>query len=273
MLILTSFLWGSSFPIIKIIITTVNEYFYVGFRSLIAVFGFSPYVFYMFIRKKFSLENIKGGLFAGIVYALGLWLQGWGTRYTLASNSAFITGLSVIFVHLYTGLIIRKYSVKLGMSLILSIIGLYMITVPSTGFNVGDFLVLLGSFMWALQIILVDKYCHGDPIIFTFFEMVPALTFLIPYVASDNWIYSTIDFGILFLFIYLAIICSDVAFALQVVGQRYINPAVTAVVFLLEPVFAAFLAYILISEVMNILQIIGGIIILLAILTATYKKV
>ncbi len=270
MLILTSFLWGSSFPVIKIIVTHVSEYFYVGFRSLLAIIGLSPYVIYcMYTYRGRLSESVRGGLLTGIVYTLGLWLQGWGTRYTSASNSAFITGLNVIFVHLYAGIVAKTYSVNLGLALLLSIAGLYMITIPSTGFNIGDFLVLLGSLMWALQVIFVDKYCHGDPIIFTFFEMMPALTFLAP---SLPHALGSINLEITLLFIYLALICGDVAFILQVMGQRQVNPGAAAIVFLLEPVFAAILSRILIGEIMSTLQILGSILILLAILTATYER-
>jgi len=269
-LTLTSVLWGSSFPVIKTVIANVNEYSYTWVRSLIAVTGLAPYLIYAYRREGISVSTVRGGLLAGLAYALGLWLQGWGTRYTTASNSAFITGLSVIYVHIYVGITARRYSLKLGLALTLSIAGLYMLTVPSTGFGVGDFLVLLGSFMWASQIILVSRYSHGNPLIFTFFEMIPALMFILPDIIDYG--IEFIDFKYLLLITYLALVCSDSAFALQVLGQRYVSSAVAAIVFLLEPVSASLLSYILIGELMNSLQIIGASLILIAMLIACMDK-
>jgi drug/metabolite transporter (DMT)-like permease len=269
-LILTSVLWGTSFPVIKTVMYYVNEYTYTWVRSLIAILGLTPYLLYTYYRGRFSVSTAKGGLLAGIAYALGLWLQGWGTKYTTASNSAFITGLNVIYVHIYSATVMRRYSIKLFLALILSTSGLYLLTTPTTGFNLGDLLVLAGSFMWALQIVLVDRYSGGDPLIFTLFEMVPALTFLIP----DVVFYSTISVSInvLLMITYLAFVCSNAAFALQVFGQRYVSPAVTAIVFLLEPVVAAILSYVLLSEVFTSIKALGASLILTAMFLSSTDK-
>jgi drug/metabolite transporter (DMT)-like permease len=269
-LILTSVLWGTSFPVIKTVMYYVNEYTYTWVRSLIAILGLTPYLLYTYYRGRFSVSTAKGGLLAGIAYALGLWLQGWGTKYTTASNSAFITGLSVIYVHIYSATVMRRYSIKLFLALILSISGLYLLTTPTTGFNLGDLLVLAGSFMWALQIILVDRYSSGDPLIFTLFEMTPALTFLIPDVVFYGTI--SVSINVLLMITYLAFVCSNAAFALQVFGQRYVSPAVTAIVFLLEPVVAAILSYVLLSEVITSIKALGASLILTAMFLSSTDK-
>lgn len=269
-LILTSVLWGTSFPVIKTVMYYVNEYTYTWVRSLIAILGLTPYLLYTYYRGRFSVSTAKGGLLAGIAYALGLWLQGWGTKYTTASNSAFITGLSVIYVHIYSATVMRRYSIKLFLALILSISGLYLLTTPTTGFNLGDLLVLAGSFMWALQIILVDRYSGGDPLIFTLFEMTPALTFLIPDVVFYGTI--SVSINVLLMITYLAFVCSNAAFALQVFGQRYVSPAVTAIVFLLEPVVAATLSYVLLSEVITSIKALGASLILTAMFLSSTDK-
>jgi drug/metabolite transporter (DMT)-like permease len=269
-LILTSVLWGTSFPVIKTVMYYVNEYTYTWVRSLIAILGLTPYLLYTYYRGRFSVSTAKGGLLAGIAYALGLWLQGWGTKYTTASNSAFITGLNIIYVHIYSATVMRRYSIKLFLALILSISGLYLLTTPTTGFNLGDLLVLAGSFMWALQIILVDRYSSGDPLIFTLFEMTPALTFLIPDVVFYGTI--SVSINVLLMITYLAFVCSNAAFALQVFGQRYVSPAVTAIVFLLEPVVAAILSYILLSEIITSIKALGASLILTAMFLSSTDK-
>jgi len=267
-LLLTSLLWGSSFPAIKVVVSYVPAYYYVWFRSFIAILGLTPYLIYELRKGDYSV--IKGGLYTGCIYALGLWLQGWGTEYIPASNSAFITGLNVVFVHIITMLIGRRYNFKLGIALILSILGLYFITLPVGGFSVGDFLVLLSALMWALQVIMVGLYCRGNPIIFTFFETLPSLIFIIPCLAMNQLPIPRID--IILILVYLGLVCSNMAFIFQFLGQRILSPAVAAIIFLSEPVFAAILSGIFLHEILSFIQIIGAAFIILAMYIAVTSE-
>ncbi|RLF99528.1 MAG: EamA/RhaT family transporter [Thaumarchaeota archaeon] len=261
-LLLTTLLWGSSFPAIKFVVDEISEFTYVWFRSLVALAGLTPYTLYMVFKRRLDREVVVGGFLAGIAYAVGLWLQGWGTKYTTASNSAFITGLNVVFVHLYSMLLVRRYSGRLAASLISAVTGLYLLTKPVSGFGFGEGLVLAGAFFWALQIILIDRYCEGDPLLFTYFEMMPALLFMAP--SLHNGIVEIPHGMRLIALIYLGLVCSDIAFALQVYGQKFIEAAAAGIIFLFEPVFAAFMAWLSLGETLKPLQIIGASLILLA---------
>ncbi|MET1101329.1 MAG: DMT family transporter [Pyrodictiaceae archaeon] len=261
-LLLTTVLWASSFPFIKIVVTGIGGARYVWLRSLIAMLGLSPYVAYKALRGGLGVAVAKGGLVTGIAYALGLWLQGWGTGLTTASNSAFITGLNVVFIHVYEALFTRRYSWRLGASLAFSIAGLYLLTRPTGGLGLGDMLVLVGAVAWAAQVILVDKYSRGDPLVFVFFEMAPALGFILLDSNPGNELDKTLL--VLPAIIYLGLVCSDIAFAAQVYGQRFVRPAIAGLVFLLEPVLAAVFSNIVLSETLTPQQIMGAVLILLA---------
>ncbi len=266
-LIGTVILWGSSFPGIKLVVDVIDPMTYVWLRSLIASLVLAPYVLFHYIRGYNLRHSICGGLVTGVFFALGLWLQGWGTRYTTASNSAFITGLNVVFVHLYVALVRRSYNWRLALSLSLSIAGLYFLTTPQGGFGRGDALVLLGAFMWAAQIILIDKYRPRDPIAFTYAEFIPGTLFLVP--ATLIYGAPSLTKETILIITYLAVACADGAFILQAYGQRYVDPATTAIVFLLEPVFATVFSVILIHEQLTSLQLIG----MALILSALYLSV
>ena len=270
-LILTSLLWGSSFPVIKLVVSEVSSYTYTWFRSFLAILILLPYVVFVYFKKNLDKKVVEGGLLAGLAYALGLWLQGWGTSYTTASNSAFITGLNVIFVHVYVALTLRKYDFKLALALTLSLTGLYFLTSPVAGVNIGDILVLLGAVMWAAQIIIVDKFSKGDPFVFTFFEMIPALSFSILDFISNK--FTCPPLGVILKLLYLALFCSVFAYALQVYGQRYISPAIASIILLMEPVFATIFAYALLSERLSLLQTLGAGMMISAMLMSSLSKV
>ncbi len=266
----TVVLWGSSFPGIKLVVGIVDPMTYVWLRSLIASTALIPYILYRLVKGYDLKHSVHGGLVAGLFFALGLWLQGWGTRFTSASNSAFITGLNVVFVHIYVALDKRSYDMRLRLSLILSLAGLYFLTAPQGGFKIGDALVLLGAFMWAAQIILIDKYRPRDPIAFTYAELVPSTLFLVP----ATLVYGTprIPLEAILITIYLALACADGAFILQALGQRYVDPATTAIVFLLEPVFATLFSLALLHEQVTALQLMGMALILSALYISVMRN-
>lgn len=156
-LIIASVVWGSTFPIIKIVVKHVNSFRYVWIRSLLAVLAMVPYIAYRLWKGSVAKRSVIGGLLIGSAYTLALWLQGLGTFYTTASNSAFITNLYFIYLHTYEALKRKRYDHRLAVAVIIALAGLYIMTSP-TGFGFGEAVVLVGSFIWALQILIVDRY-------------------------------------------------------------------------------------------------------------------
>ncbi len=270
----TTLLWGSSFPAIKVVMGVIDEYSYVGFRSVIAVLGLLPYTLYYHRRKGFEKTLVLGGLILGVTYAVGLWLQGWGMKYTTASNAAFITGLSVVFVHVYSGFVLRRYRLLTFFSLVSALTGLYFLTNPRVyGLNVGDLLVLAGAFAWAAYIVLVDKYSRYNPLVLTFYSMIPATLYIMPFAIDAGQETFDVLLAVLPFLIYLALVCSDAATILQVYGQRFVRVEVAAIIYLLEPVFASILAYVFLAEAMEPIRAIGAILILLAMFLAVIDDV
>ncbi len=254
----TTALWGSSFPAIKYTVTRIGPLTYVWIRSLIAVAGLAPYAAYRAARIPPGIlrRSLQGGLATGVAYALGLWLQGWGTRYTTASNSAFITGLNVVFVHLYAATRGQGYTPSLAAALLLSIAGLYLLTRPTGGFGIGEALVLLGAVMWAAQVVLVGRYAaESDPAAFTLAEMTPSISLALPALAFEGA--PSLSPKLLIVLAYLGLACADLAFALQVAGQKTVPPEVAALIFLLEPVFAAALSAATLGERFTLAQYCG----------------
>ena len=267
-LIIASLIWGTSFPAMKISVSGVGEFTYTWMRATFAIIMLLPYIFVR--RREIDRGIMKAGFLAGLTYAMGIWLQGWGTKFTTASNSAFITGLYMVFVHLYVALMIKRYSPKLSLSLILAISGLYMLARPDLKFNVGDFLVLLSALFWAANILIIDRYSDKNPVILTFFEMIPSVFFILPDISTTGL--PSLNLNQLMVLMYLGFACSNGATIFQIYGQRFIEPASASVIYLFEPVFAAIFSFALLGEIMKIHEIAGASLILLAMLVASTEK-
>jgi len=271
MLLITAMLWGSSFPAIKAVVASVDEMTYTWVRSAVALLGISPYIIYQHAKHNVSKAEVVGGLATGVTYSVGLWLQGWGTRFTTASNSAFITGLNVVFVHIYDAVAGKSYPFTALASLIVSVTGLYILTKPGGGIGVGEWLVLASAVFWAAQVILVSRFSRSNPITFTFYEVMPSLAFLpLSFMTGVSNLKNLADAFPLLL--YLGLMCTNLAFISQVYGQKWLRPYEAALVLLLEPLFAAAFSAITLGERFNLTWIMGAALIITGIAIAIFSK-
>jgi len=141
-----------------------------------------------------------------------------------------------------------------------------LLTEPGGGLGLGEVLVLISAVFWAAQVILVSKYGGSNPILFSFFESIPAIGFILMSSnrnLSDNMLPIALPY-----LAYLGLMCTDAAFALQVYGQRWLKPYEAALIFILEPVFAAFFSTIILGVMLGVIEVFGAILIIAGMLTA-----
>ena len=271
-LVATTVLWGTSFPAIKIVASSISSYAYTWGRGSLAAAVMGPYIAWLAAKGLLDEEWVRGGLIAGVAYSLGIFFQGWGTSMTTASNSAFITGMNVVFVHVYQALRMRAYSPYLAASLALAIPGLWALTSPTTGFGLGDALVLISAVFWAAQVIIVDKYSHSHPVALAYFMILPSTAFAIPAALSGD-ITTQPGVGVALALTYLAIACTVAAFSLQAYGQKGVAPATAATIFLAEPLIAAIASYLVLGEAYDLLWVAGAGMIFASIALATLHEI
>ena len=230
-----------------------------------------------------SRKTLLLGIGVGTVMFAAYALQTVGITITTISKSAFITGTSVLMVPLFMALFLKRIpdrSSLLGAFMAFVGLGLMTLTggrsdVGAAGsLNLGDLLTLIAAVGFALYILAVGKYTtQVDSIPFAIVQLgtvavfsgITSLLFETPIVptGSETW------FAILF----LAIVCTSLAFIVQNVAQKYTTSTHTALIFSGEPVFAAMFAYVMIGEVLGRNGIIGGGLILAGMLVAELNLV
>lgn len=272
-LILLTFIWGTTFPVMKIIVENIGFAYYVFLRFSIASIILAPYIFLRY-KAKILFKDTFPGIVLGILFLGGISFQGLGIEYTSASNAAFITGLSVVFVYLIEVAIGgEKVSIQLLLAIILSIIGLYLLSFKDMFTPcIGDLIVLIGSFFWAFQIISVGRYSKKfDLSRLLFFEIsstafgsISLLSFI--KMPSLNNILDMIPY-----ILYLSIFCTIFTNMLQLYGQKLVSNVEAAIIYLMEPVFAYMLSFIMLGEQLSIRQFFGAFFIMLAMILSSYK--
>jgi drug/metabolite transporter (DMT)-like permease len=185
---------------------------------------------------------------AGVLLAGGYWLQTEGLARTSVSSAGFVTGMYVVLTPLLALALFRlrvERAVWTGVALATA--GLALLSGVDTGSSLGDLLVLAGAAVYSLQIVLMERYAPlYDVLAFTLVEMLAAFAALgllaIPvYEVPRGW---TV-WGALLV---TGLFASAFAFLVQTWAQRRTSATRTALVFTLEPVWAALFGYTLAGD-------------------------
>lgn len=271
-LIFITIFWGSSFPIISLALKEMSPITYLTYR-----YGISSIIMLFLTRKR--LKNIDKNIviaafFIGGSLFLGSMTQNTGLLYTSPSKSGFITGLYVVLVPLIIGVWYKRVpDVKVIFGVIFSSIGLYFISVnDAIVFNLGDTLTLLAAFLFALQILFVDKFARGkDILLLTALEiLIVAILGLIVAIPLGKLSFNITPFSI-FAILYTSLFCTILAYGIQNKMQPYLNPTHAAIIFLFEPIFSAIFS-IFIGDILSKRALIGAGFILFGMIITTIKK-
>ena len=230
--------------------------------------------------KDLDKRVLADGLLLGIALFLAYAFQTFGLTVTSASITAFITGLFVVFVPILSSLFLKKLPRQEAMvGVVLATIGLALITLQDTFLlSLGEFLVLLCAFFVAIHIILTDKFSRrNDYTLLTLVQVnVVALFSLIFSVLFDpRVIPQQFSQQLIFSLIITSVFATVVAFVIQMGMQKHTTPTKTAIIFIMEPVSAAFFSYWFGGELLTTKQYAGTFLILLAMVfteAGTYLK-
>ena len=272
--IITTVLWGTSFIITKTITKELPIFVYLTLRYSIAIIGIIP-ILYRF--KGFNKKILYGGIITGILYFISIVFQTYGLQTTTAGKAGFITGLGTVLVPFMTWFAYKKkVKLRVWIAVVLSTIGMgFLLLEGESGVFIGDMLVLVCAVFYAIFIVVNDDYVKKvDVYLFSFVQLATLSILCLgsSFLLSENWSISsnTIDFWLVML--YMGLIVTTVTFLFQNYGQQYLTPAKTAIIFTLEPVFAAFFGFLFGNELLTVFGIIGATIIFIALLITVIKN-
>ncbi|RPI01552.1 MAG: EamA/RhaT family transporter [Ignavibacteriae bacterium] len=256
-------IWGSTFVLTKFILEDASPFVYVAIRFFTASILFAA-LFFRRLRT-ISREGMRSGLVLGVLLFAGFVLQTVGLKFTTASKSAFVTGLMVVFTPIFQ-LTIERKAPKIGnmIGVVLVAVGLYLLTSPEgSEFNIGDALTLICAVLFSIYTVYLGIYGrHHDPAHLTFIQF--ASTALLAAISIPLFETARINLTSHFLMnlAYLAVMPTVVALYVMAKYQKYTTPTRSAIIYSMEPPFAAMFAFFIIGEQIGLLGIIGGIVIL-----------
>jgi drug/metabolite transporter (DMT)-like permease len=247
LLVVTTFIWGSTFVIVKGALADASPLPFIALRFILA----GLLMFWVMARGRLPRQTLLPSLVLGILLFTGYAFQTWGLIFTTPSKSAFITGSSVILVPLIS--LFHGYRLRAANACGagLGLLGLYFLVLPSGvgAVNRGDLLTLFGAMAFAIHIVLVGTYSRR----FSFLHLAPGqilvvgiiATLAVPFAPSCTLHWTG---RLVFAIAVTAIFATAFAFSAQVWAQQYTPPAHTALIFTLEPVFAALTSRVITKE-------------------------
>ena len=269
-LFIASMFWGLGYYFQKSASETTAALTFNLMRYIVAVLT-------LLCLSKFRLpekgDPLKYTVLAGVMMFLGGNLQQIGVQTASIGNASFITSLYIVLVPFLAALILRrKIKTAHYLAALISLVGLYLITTGGGGLekiSKGDMIVFLGSVVWALQILAVDKaVTYTDPIVFAAGEFLTCAVLQIPVWLTfghhdltgitQSWPYAAAS-GVLVL---------GIACAMQAFGQKHTGETEASVIMGLESVFGAFFGVVLYHELFTPAQGIGMVLIFAAVLLA-----
>jgi drug/metabolite transporter (DMT)-like permease len=267
-LLFVAFIWGATFVLVQQAISFLEPFTFNAIRFLFAAIILILW-FILFNRNQLKFINKKfvfAGLIIGTSLFFGYALQTMGLLYTTSSKAGFVTGLSVVLVPLL-GVIILKQKPRTVAIIgsIIATVGLFMLTVgDSISLNKGDALVLGCAFAFAMHIILTGKYTNVFPtMLLTIFQIAGVALFsAIGSFLFEDWrvalkVETILQKDVIIALLVTSILATAFAFFAQTKLQQYTTPTRVALIFAMEPVFAALTAYFWANERLGFLPIIG----------------
>ena len=284
LLMLCAFIWGTAF-VAQTVGAGMGAYSFLAGRSWLAVLVLLPTVYgFDAVRRRSGAkfgwptgEERKTLLTAGLVCGTLLFAasaaQQIGITYDPSSTakSGFLTAMYVVLVPVFGLALGRRGGVRLWVSMAIAVGGLYLLCMKDGfgGMGPGDWSLLACAVLFSFQILAVDHFSpRVDGVRLSLLQFsvvavestVATLLFEAPTMA---------DFaGNLIPLAYCGVMSSGVAYTLQIVGQKDLNPAVASLIMCLESVFSALGGWLLLHQTLTLREGMGCVLIFAAVVLA-----
>ena len=282
LLLVTALIWGSSFVAQKAG-TALEPFTYNGIRTLVGGVSLVPVILILSkVGKGKTAEAVPkdkkslilGGIVCGTFLAIASNLQQFGMYFDAdAGKAGFITALYIMIVPILGMFLGKRVRPLVWFCVLLGACGFYLLTIAGKGVGLtiekGDLFVLLCAVLFSCHILAIDHFspkCDGVKLSCLQFFVAGGLSFIMMLIFESPDINQILDCW--FPIIYAGVFSCGIAYTLQVVAQKNAEPTAASLILSLESVFAVISGAILLGERMTGYEILGCIVIFVAVILA-----
>lgn len=221
----------------------------------------------IFTRNK---TLILGGIACGICLCLASNFQQLGIQYTSVGKAGFLTACYIIIVPILGLFMKKRCSPFIWVAVVMALIGLYLLCITD-GFSIGkgDILVLICAFLFSLHILVIDYFSpKTDGVKMSCIQfLVCGILTAIPAIILEHPSLSSFS-GAWGATLYAGVMSCGVAYTLQIVGQKNMNPTVASLILSLESCISVLAGWIILGQKLSTREIIGCVVMFGAIVLA-----
>ena len=281
MLFLTAAIWGVAFVAQSVGMDYVGAFTFNAVRCLMGAVVLLPLIFFMKSKeepKHLTAEEKKagrktliiGGISCGVFLFLASNFQQFGIKYTTVGKAGFITACYIVIVPILGLFMKKKCSSYIWAAVAMALIGLYLLCIKD-GFSIGkgDILVLICAFLFSLHILVIDHFSPmADGVKLSCIQfLVSGILSGIPALLLEKPQFSSLIAAWQPL-LYAGIMSCGVAYTLQIVGQKDMNPTVASLILSLESCISVIAGWMILGQSLSTREIIGCVIMFCAIILA-----
>lgn len=288
LLLLTATIWGTAFVAQSSGMEFVGPFTFNCVRNIIGGLVLIPCVFllrWMKMKDVADGENgekkpvqisvtkaeLIGGICCGAALCAASNLQQVGMQYTTVGKAGFITALYVVIVPIMGLFFKKKASFIVWICVALSVVGLYLLCMTEGSFSLayGDLLVLFCALMFSVHILVIDHFSpKGDGVVISCiqFFVCGILSGIVMIFTETPNLTSILDAK--WSVLYAGVFSSGVAYTLQVVAQKGVNPTIASLIMCLESVVAVLAGWIILGQALSTRELLGCLFMFAAIVLA-----
>lgn len=288
MLMLAAFIWGTAFVAQSMGMDYLGPFTFNGVRNFVGAAALLPCIWLLDrlngrdAKKKEKAEGagnenaggrrdlILGGISCGTMLFIAGSLQQVGLQYTTVGKAGFITACYIVLVPVCGIFLHKKIGGKVWIAVALSLVGLYLLCITEKlTVGKGDILVFLCALVFTMHILVIDHFSpKADGVkmsciqflVCGILSLVPMFVFETPQVGALMKSWGPI--------LYAGVLSSGVAYTLQIVGQKNVNPAVASLILSLESCFSVLAGWVVLGQRLSSREAFGCVLMFAAIILA-----
>lgn len=276
LLLLTAAIWGTAFVAQSVGMDYVGAFTFNGVRSLIGGLVLIPCILILRGKapapseKKSRRNLIAGGLLCGLCLFAASTFQQFGIKYTTVGKAGFITACYIVIVPILGLFLKKKCSPLIWLSVLLALAGLYFLCISgSLSLGLGDLLVLICAVLFSIHILVIDHYsplADGVKLSCIQFFVCGFLSLFGMFLFEKPTFSQILDAWMPLL--YAGVLSCGVAYTLQIIGQKNMNPTVASLILSLESCISVLAGWILLGQALSMREIFGCVLMFSAIILA-----
>ncbi len=218
-------------------------------------------------KRKYSKVTVLGGLCCGIAICIASTFQQIGMLYTSVGKAGFITALYIVLVPIFGLFLKKKPSKMVWFCAVLAVVGLYLLCINETlTLNFGDVLIFCCALVFTVHIMVIDYFspkANGVTLSCIQFLFSGIVSLILAFIFESPQI-SAVFSGIVPV-LYAGVMSCGVAYTLQIIGQKHVEPAIASLILSLESVVSVLAGWIILHEVLSTKEMFGCLLMFVAV--------